>query len=252
MSEFKELPETIQPTNALEVVKKFNTTLAYATPEVLQQSLPSSGFTVRSHDQVFGNNQPNFEFISDTNHVVSTETDPAVIVIDGASICALMLAKDNQGNAVGVHQGIVFQEGVFSSMKRAVNYVKRYFATINKVIGDNQGFLLLTGANPEKTFKESNQIHLKQLIEKQKDKTNLEVTELFVNLKDSLYMYPNRELPKELIARDKDFPLNLHTISGLIYVPRQIDKTGQDRIFIKERDHPNLDAIKAILFPKTV
>lgn len=250
------LPTTLEPSPVIEVAERFNTTIAYATPESLSNSLPATGFKVRSADQITDEDTPDFERVKDfTKSVISTEIDPAVIVLYGASFCALMLAKDNKGNAVGTHRPIDFEEGRFSSMKYAVEKVKDFFSSITQIIGNNNGFLILSGANPF-SFKDKSQTHLEALVEKQNKHTRLTVLKLFVKpTESSLNKSINlrrKKIRDESIAflkRGKAFPANIRNINGLIFVPRQIAKDAKDKIFVMDYNTDN-SRIKDILFPQ--
>ncbi|MCX6816731.1 MAG: hypothetical protein NTZ93_02620 [Candidatus Beckwithbacteria bacterium] len=253
------LPQTLEPSPILDVLKKFDTTIAYASPENLQQSLPKSGFKVRSADPTVYETTPGFEKIKDSENIISTETDPAVIFIHGASFCALMLAKDNHGNAVGLHQPIEFREGRFHSMKQAVLKLRKFFTGVKTVIGDNEGLLILSGANPM-LEKDDTQARLEALVEKQNKQTKLSILKLFVKPKESSYalhrqrMSPLKDFTDKLSAfsrKKQVLPDDLREINGLIYVPRQIDISGKDRIFVKDKKIDFLD-IKGFLFPNLV
>jgi len=258
MLDFQEaLPTTLEPSPVIEVAEKFNTTLAYATPENLLNSLPATGFKVRSADHITSDNTPGFERVKGSKNVISTEADPAVIVLYGASVCALMLAKDEKGNAVGIHQPIDFEEGRFSSMKYAVEKVKDFFSSITQIIGNNNGFLMLSGANTS-SREDKSQAHLEALVRKQNKHTRLSILKLFVKPTESsldtfhLAIKSIRRIRDESVAfsrQGKAFPVNIRYINGLIFVPRQIDKEGKDRIFVMDLNS-NSRGIKDILFPQ--
>lgn len=251
------LPTTLEPSPAIEVAEKFDTIIAYATPESLSNSLPATGFKVRSADDIVNDGTPGFEKVKDTYNVISTEADPAVIVLYGASFCSLMLAKDLKGNAVGIHRPIDFEDGIFSSMKYAVNKVKDFFSGIKQVIGDNDGFLILSGVNPL-SFGDKSQLHLEALVEKQNKHTRLSILKLFVKPNESslnrnaLKVRPVRNLRDEFAAasrKGKAFPGNIRNINGLIFVPRQITNDGKDRIFVMDWNSDSR-RIKDVLFPQ--
>ena len=253
------LPQTIEKSPVLEIAEAHSTKIAYATAENLKASLPETDFKVRSADHLVREGMPNFERVRDSRNVVSTENDPAVIVIYGASFCSLMLAKDDRGNAVGIHQPITYEEGRFSSMKQAVTQMKEFFSTVTEVIKGNKGFLLLSGANPF-NLDDDNQQHLEALVRKQLGKTNLELAKMFIKPSESEYLKTSpfinrlRDI-KDFFVNNSPFkksiiPKNIRTIDGLIYVPRQIDQEGTDRIFIMDRSTDN-GGIQAALFGKT-
>ncbi len=257
MLDFQEaLPTTLEPSPIIEVAERFNTTIAYATPESLSNSLPATGFKVRSADQITGEDTPGFEKVEGIHNVISTEADPAVIVLYGASFCSLMLAKDLNGNAVGIHRPIDFNEGIFSSMKYAVNKVYDFFSGIKQVIGDNEGFLILSGVNPF-SFEDKSQVHLEALVEKQNKHTRLTVLKLFVKPTESslnksinLRRKKIRDESISFLKRGKAFPTNIRNINGLIFVPRQIAKDGKDKIFVMDWNSDSI-GIRDILFSQS-
>ncbi len=251
------LPTTLEPSQAIEVAEKFDTIIAYATPESLLNALPKTDFKVRSADEIVSDGTPGFERLRGSYNVFSTEADPAVIVLSGASVCALMLAKDEKGNAVGTHQPIDFIEGRISSMKYAIKKVKSFFSGVAQVIGNNKGFLILSGANPL-NYEDKSQAHLEALVEKQNKRTRLSILKLFVKPNESslnrnaLKVRPVRNLRDEFAAasrKGKAFPGNVRNINGLIFVPRQITNDGKDRIFVMDWNSDSR-RIKDVLFPQ--
>jgi len=250
------LPNTVERTPLVEVAASYNTKIAYATAENLKASLPKTDFKVRSADHIAPEGTKNFERTKDSKNVISTEADPAVIVLFGASFCSLMLAKDDKGNAVGTHQPITFEEGHFSSIKRAITEMKSFFSGIIEVVKNNKGFLLVSGVNPF-SLDDDNQRHLVSLAQKQISKTNLDLVKLFIKSTESEYVQMRPALNKlkdmgdffvnHFPAKKSVIPKNIRTIDGLIYVPRQIDKKGVDRIFVMDRTTDN-SKIEAALF----
>lgn len=238
----KTLPSTIEKTQLLDTAEKYNTVVAYATPEGLKASLPES-FKVRSGDLKKRQDTPNFEEVKDTHNIVSTESDPSVIVIYGASGCALMLAKDDRGNAVGVHRPMIYQDKHLASMKGMIKRMREFFTGVKDTIKDRKGFLIVSGANPS-LLDDNYQPHLVALAQKQISQTNLELVKLFVKPKDSEFVRRKGSPILKRLGDIKDwlvekFPFhnrainkNIRMIRGLIYVPRQIDKDGKDKVFV--------------------
>jgi len=258
-SKKKTLPKTIEKTQLLETAEKYNTVVAYATPEGLRASLPEK-FKVRSADLMKKDDTPNLEETKGTQNVVSTESDPAVIVIYSASFCSLMLAKDNRGNAVGLHQPITYFEGRLNTIKDAIKQMRVFFDSVMDTVKDRKGFLIVSGANPF-SLDDDNQAHLVNLVQKQIRKTNLDLVKLFIKPNESEYLRHKRTAGFNKLRDIKDWLVekspfnkkaikkNIRTIDGLIYVPRQIDKDGKDRVFVMDRSTDNV-GIKEALFGK--
>ena len=247
--------ESITPT--VETLGGFNTELYYASPEALAASLPVE-FAVRSADHIVDIKTPGFELVENGSNVVSTVQDPAVMVMYGASFCTLMLAKDNYGNAVGIHQPIIYEDGNLRSIKNAIIKARKFFSGVKEVIGDNEGFLLVSGNNPSSVH-DQGQEHISKLAHKQlrHGLTRLDLLRLFIKPSESLgvpgtfvtNLGRNLQVKWNTLFYDKSsLTSNVRNISGLIFVPRQIDPQGKDKIFIID---PNTDkkGIVDALFP---
>lgn len=222
----KEIITENKPSALVEMAKKFNSTIELATPAVLERSLNGDkNFTVRSGDNLFyGKQFPlNYEQVDKGDHVVSTEGDPAVIYLNGARFCSLLLAKDDKGNAVGLHEPIHY---AIEDDQAAREQLDPFFEKVKEIIGQNEGFLLISGAN-NITRKE----RVLGLLGDSLKETHLTLASLFIRTKTTLVNFA-----KELIGKDKPIlPNAVKNISGLIYIPGQIDKEGIDRILLVDR-----------------
>lgn len=179
----------------------FSGELVIANSKNLRQALGGKdNFVVRSPD--LGQEEEDL--------VMTVSDSPAVLYFKKASFCTLMLAKDNRGDALGQHIGLGLIPNYDSSLRKTRRVMADFLQQAqNSLLGKWQ--LLLSGVN----FRKDQQQVLIQAVDSAREQLKLNFQILPVFAKNNLWWGSNR-------------------ITGLAYVPRQINTTKRDEVFLFE------------------